>query len=155
MDAILLTSGINPGTAAPRLLTLRGAAGTRVRCTRGRGWITVEGDPTDYWINAGEDLRIRAATRVVIEADSGGELVVTPPRTLSGAYASPRHSAVATDHGALQEANMKSLLQRDPAPSYRKWDGSGAGVETALFISVQAVMVMCIVLVAAQLFATI
>jgi len=51
---------------------------------------------------------------------------------------------------------MKSMLQRDPAQRYRKWDGggSGAGVETALFISVQAVMLVCVVLVAAQLFAT-
>lgn len=97
MSAILLTSGTDrePGTlrlAAPRILSLRGAAGTRVRCIRGRGWITVEGDPADYWINEGEEFQIRAATRVVIEAERCGELVVTLPRTESGAYASPLQS---------------------------------------------------------------
>lgn len=91
---------------------------------------------------------------MVIEAEGCAELVVTPPRTLSGSYASPRQSAAATDRGAIQEANIKSVLQRDPWPGYRKWSTAGAGVETALFISVQAVMLVCIVLVAAQLFAT-
>jgi hypothetical protein len=80
MNAIFLTNGTSPGTAAPRLLTLRGAAGTRVHCTRGRGWITVEGDPADYWISAGEDLHIRAATRVVIEAEGRGDAGVRRAR---------------------------------------------------------------------------
>jgi hypothetical protein len=45
---------------------------------------------------------------------------------------------------------------QDHAPrSYREWTGAGAGVETALFVSVQAVMIACIVLVAVQLFATV
>ena len=50
---------------------------------------------------------------------------------------------------------MKSILQRDPPASYRKWSTAGTGVETALFISVQAVMLVCVVLVAAQLIATV
>lgn len=49
---------------------------------------------------------------------------------------------------------MKPLLRENPTPSYRKWATAGAGVETALFVSVQAVLLVCIVLVAAQLFAT-
>lgn len=49
---------------------------------------------------------------------------------------------------------MKSILQRDPPASYRTWSTAGTGVETALFISVQAVMLVCVVLVAAQLIAT-
>ena len=99
MSAILLTSCRDREArtlrlAAPRILSLRGAAGTSVRCVRGRGWITVEGDPADYWINAGEEFRIRAATRVLIEADGCGELLVTLPCRESGAYASPRRSDV-------------------------------------------------------------
>lgn len=38
--------------------------------------------------------------------------------------------------------------------NYRRWETAGTGVEAALFLSVQAVMAVCIVLVAVQLFAT-
>ena len=49
---------------------------------------------------------------------------------------------------------MKNLLREQAVPGHRIWSKSGAGVETVLFVSVQAVMLVCIVLVAAQLFAT-
>ncbi len=52
-----------------------------------------------------------------------------------------------------EAASVKSGLSDGAARGYRKWRAAGAGVETALFISVQAVMIVCIVLVAAQLFA--
>jgi hypothetical protein len=48
---------------------------------------------------------------------------------------------------------VKPALQQYPTHDYRKWATEGAGVETALFVSVQAVMLVCIVLVAVQLFA--
>ena len=64
--------------------------------------------------------------------------------------------ATAAAHGgARQEVNVKPALQRHPARNYRKWETAGAGVETALFVSVQAVMVACVVVVAAQLIATV
>lgn len=159
MSTILLTSGTDgePGTlrlAAPRILTLRGAVGTRVRCTRGRGWITAEGDPADYWINPGEYLHVRAATRGVIGAVRCAGLVVTLPRAESELYASHQWSDVAADHRLIQEAIAKSPFQEHPGQSQRKWKSANSAVETALFVSVQAVMLVCIVLVAAQLFAT-
>jgi hypothetical protein len=49
---------------------------------------------------------------------------------------------------------MKSLLQENTIRGYRKWAAAGVAVETALFVSVQALMLVCIVLVAAQLFVT-
>jgi hypothetical protein len=49
---------------------------------------------------------------------------------------------------------VKPLFQENPGRGYRKWATAGAGVETALFVSVQVVMLACIVLVVAQLFAT-
>ena len=49
---------------------------------------------------------------------------------------------------------MKPMHQQHPTLRYRTWEAAGAGVEAALFVSVQAVMVVCIVLVAVQLFAT-
>jgi len=49
---------------------------------------------------------------------------------------------------------VNPLFQNNPVRGYRKWATAGAGVETALFVGVQTVMIVCIVLVAAQLFAT-
>ena len=49
---------------------------------------------------------------------------------------------------------MKSLFQENPTRGYRKWATAGGAVETALFVSVQAVMLACIVLVAAEFFVT-
>lgn len=49
---------------------------------------------------------------------------------------------------------MKPLFQEHPTRKYRTREAAVAGVETVLFVSVQAVMVLCIVLVAAQLLAT-
>jgi hypothetical protein len=56
--------------------------------------------------------------------------------------------------GHLQEASMEKPVQEPTLQGHRTWDSKGAGVETALFVSVQAVMLVCIVLVAAKLFAT-
>jgi hypothetical protein len=49
---------------------------------------------------------------------------------------------------------VKPVFQERPSQSYRTWEAAGASVEAVLFVSVQAVMFVCIVLVAAQLFAT-
>jgi hypothetical protein len=49
---------------------------------------------------------------------------------------------------------MEQPLQERTPPGHRTWDSKGTGVETALFASVQAVMLVCIVLVSAKLFAT-
>ena len=73
--------------APARILALRNAAGTRVRCSRGRGWVTVEGDPADYWISAGDEMQVRSPGRVVIEAYPGGELQVTLPTGRCGRQA--------------------------------------------------------------------
>ena len=49
---------------------------------------------------------------------------------------------------------MKSLFQEYPNRGYPKWATAGTAVETALFVSVQAVLLVCIVLVAAELIVT-
>ena len=49
---------------------------------------------------------------------------------------------------------MKQMLSEHPARDRWTREAAGANVEALLFASVQAVMVLCIVLVAAQLFAT-
>ena len=85
-DAVVLES--------TRMLTLRDAPGTRVRCNRGRGWVTVEGDPADYWIKPGEEMQVRSRGRVVIETDPRGELQVTLP-CVDGGKQAIRGSATA------------------------------------------------------------
>jgi hypothetical protein len=45
------------------------------------------------------------------------------------------------------------MFEENPPRGYRNRATTGDGVETALFVSVQAVMLVCVVLVAAQLFA--
>ena len=62
-----------------RILSLDGAAGARVRSRRGRGWVTIEGDPADHWIGPGEEIEVRSPGRVVIETDRDGELQVALP----------------------------------------------------------------------------
>ena len=76
------------------------------------------------------------------------------PRTASATYASPQPGGATAGEAQREEAIVKPLFQGGPTRSYRKWAMAGAGVETALFVSVQAVMIVCIVLVAAQLIAT-
>ena len=75
-------------------------------------------------------------------------------RAASAPCAPPRRSVTAGD-SSVREAKVKPDVQQLPAANYRKWETAGSGVETALFVSVQAVMLVCIVLVAAQLFATV
>lgn len=40
-----------------------------LRVTRGRVWLTVEGLPEDYWLDAGQTFRLYPGPLVVIEAD--------------------------------------------------------------------------------------
>ena len=66
-----------------------------------------------------------------------------------------RQTGTTAAGGSKQEAMVKPAFRQHPTQNYRKWATAGAGVETALFVSVQAVMVACVVVVAAQLFATV
>jgi len=56
--------------------------------------------------------------------------------------------------GILEEVIMKQFLQKHRIQSEWAREAAGAGVEAVLFISVQAVMLVCVVLVAAQLIVT-
>jgi len=50
------------------ILALRVAAGTTITCVKGLVWITQAGRREDFWLPAGEKLRVSRATKVVIEA---------------------------------------------------------------------------------------
>lgn len=79
----------------------------------------------------------------------------TLPRKASAPCVPAQRRGATADDNSTQEAIVKSTIQQHPTQNYRKWAAAGAGVETALFVSVQAVMAVCVVLVAAQLFATV
>lgn len=134
------------------MLAVYDVAGARVRSSREPRRIVAYGDPADC--GCAGDLHVRAASRVAIEGVWCGELVVTLPRKQSGPSASYQWSEVAADRRSLKEAIVRAFFQEHPTRSQRKWNLTGSGVEMALFVSVQAVMLMCIVLVAAELFAT-
>jgi hypothetical protein len=51
-----------------QILTLRIAAGTTITCARGLVWITQAGRREDFWLPAGETLRVTRTAKVVIEA---------------------------------------------------------------------------------------
>ena len=48
-------------------LALRDASGLRVECTRGRIWVTVEGQAGDFFLDAGEGMRVVSKGLVLIE----------------------------------------------------------------------------------------
>ncbi len=77
-----------------------------------------------------------------------------PRRTGCAPCVSPQLRGAAAGDRPKRAALVEAASQDAPAQVYRKWKTAGAGVETALFVSVQAVMMVCIVLVAVQLFAT-
>jgi hypothetical protein len=55
------------------------AKATVVRISRGQVWLTVAGELTDYWLNAGEIMTVPARCLVVIEAANGDAQVDIVP----------------------------------------------------------------------------
>lgn len=70
MNAAATTLNIARGTCR----TLRAARGGWLSARAGRAWVTVEGDPEDYWLAPGEALPVAAGERVCI--GGWGEAVV-------------------------------------------------------------------------------
>ncbi|MCC4118710.1 DUF2917 domain-containing protein [Aromatoleum toluclasticum] len=55
-------------------LALRDASGLRVECTRGRIWVTVEGQAGDFFLDAGEGMRVFTKGVVLIEGVPHGSV---------------------------------------------------------------------------------
>lgn len=51
-----------------QILALRVAGGTTITCASGLVWVTQAGRREDFWLPAGDALRVARSTRVVIEA---------------------------------------------------------------------------------------
>ena len=48
----------------------------RLQVVRGCVWITIEGDHADYWLSSGDCLVIPPQRLVVVEAESGGAVLM-------------------------------------------------------------------------------
>ena len=55
---------------AGQTITVKDAGGMRLRVASGRLWVTCSGDPNDYFITAGQTLRLGSGP-TVLEADAG------------------------------------------------------------------------------------
>ena len=69
----LLSNQARP-LAAGEVLALRGARGTWLECTQGMVWLTIEGQPGDFYLEQGSGLRIASNGLVLIEGMSTGEI---------------------------------------------------------------------------------
>ncbi len=76
------------------------------------------------------------------------------PRKACSPSMPPQPGAAQADEGAATQAMAKPRVPESSGGGYLKRAAAGARVEAALFVSVQALMIACVVLVAAQLFAT-
>jgi len=55
-------------------LAFRDARGVRLECTAGRVWLTVEGQPGDFYLAAGEGLRLASNGLAVVEGMPQGSV---------------------------------------------------------------------------------
>ncbi len=75
--ALVASPASTPATARPALSLARGAvhrrevaAGASLRVLAGRLWITLDGDPDDHFIAAGQGWTATRAGRCVIQGDA-------------------------------------------------------------------------------------
>ncbi|HCE09942.1 MAG TPA: hypothetical protein DIT28_10440 [Oxalobacteraceae bacterium] len=59
-----------------------------LRVVSGRVWLTLEGVPHDYWLDAGDTFEVMPGRLVVIEADTRDSRVVIPAPTAKGVFTS-------------------------------------------------------------------
>jgi quercetin dioxygenase-like cupin family protein len=66
-------------TLAPgRAISGKASAAGEIHVLAGRAWITVENQQDDYWLAAGESIRVEAGRLVVVEADRAPCRLVFP-----------------------------------------------------------------------------
>jgi len=83
MIANLTSSTIDMASAG--LLHIDSRADVAVTCESGLVWVTVEGEPADHWLVAGDALSVVRPGRIVIEAAQASRIAVreTPPSSRS------------------------------------------------------------------------
>ena len=62
-------------------LAIRGARGLRIECTAGKVWLTIHGQPGDFYLAAGEGLRLASNGLALVEGmpRGGVRLVAESP----------------------------------------------------------------------------
>ena len=56
------------------IVAFRGARGSYLECTRGMVWLTIEGQPGDFYLEQGSGVRIASNGLVLIEGMPTGEI---------------------------------------------------------------------------------
>jgi hypothetical protein len=75
-------------------MTVSGVSNRRetLSVLRGRLWLTVEGSTDDYWLDAGDSMRIEPDKLVVIEAFRGDGQILLSPEQGQAAHDEPRRA---------------------------------------------------------------
>jgi hypothetical protein len=58
-----------------------------LQIVNGSAWITIEGEPDDYWLSSGDTLELRPGRLVVVEADHGDVALDLGPAASEGLLA--------------------------------------------------------------------
>lgn len=93
-------------------LTLTDAEGMELQATQGTLWVTLEGDPEDHILEAGQRLIVRRAGRTVVTAMAGAAALAATRRhapTLSTVW---RNLRARIAHGALlgEPAHLRAMI---------------------------------------------
>ena len=79
------------------LLNIEARAGFSVACEGGLVWVTVEGEPDDHWLVAGDALRLAGRGRVIIEAAQASRVALREPAKSAWKFRWPLFGRRATE----------------------------------------------------------
>lgn len=110
---LALRNGTIP-LADGRLLAIRGARGVEVECTEGKVWLTIEGQPGDMVLGAGDRARIDSRGLALVEGlPSGAVRLLRPLSQLKRAWQTlrwrPPEGPRAATRGARRDPTHRDL----------------------------------------------
>ena len=74
-----MTSTLSPAGATQlcpgQLLSFSDACGTRIECLRGALWITIDNDPRDVMLQAGQAVTLESDSRAIVQPILGSALL--------------------------------------------------------------------------------
>lgn len=77
MKKIFAREGLTLGAGMARQLML--GQGGSLRVVQGQLWLTVDGQPEDHWLSAGQKLSLRARDRITVEAQCSDAMFMLEP----------------------------------------------------------------------------
>ena len=72
------------------VMSIDGGGAVTLRCLEGIVWVTRPGDPRDYFLRAGEELRLGSAGPAVVEAHRAARIALNRCRELPATAAGRR-----------------------------------------------------------------